>query len=205
MSGTTSQPNLNSIRGGSGAHGARYGIEFRSVEPLLGLLGGGAHHYTPFDNAPKSGTADVYIHEMPGGQYTNLKEQAEAMGLGNRWPEIARMYADVNKALGDIIKVTPSSKAVGDLALYLISRDMSVKDLENLPPDHQHTFPNSVVDMFMGSLGQPEGGWPPKLQQIILRGRSRKGRPGERLKPMDLEQEAARMAEKPGVRVVPTS
>jgi pyruvate carboxylase len=101
--------------------------------------------------------------------------------------------------LGDIIKVTPSSKAVGDLALYLISRDMSVKELESLPSDHQLTFPNSVVDMFMGSLGQPEGGWPPKLQEIILRGRKpNEGRPGERLEPVDLEQAAVTMAEKTG-------
>ena len=119
-------------------------------------------YYAPFDEAPKSGTSDVYIHEMPGGQYTNLKAQAEAMGLGGRWPEVARMYADVNFAFGDIVKVTPSSKVVGDLALYLMSHGMTVKELEKLPPDHQLTLPNSVADMFMGSLGQPEGGWPPK-------------------------------------------
>ncbi|MGI8962502.1 MAG: pyruvate carboxylase [Bryobacteraceae bacterium] len=199
MSGTTSQPNLNSIVAAL-AHTERdTGLNFQALNRCSDYWEVVRTYYTPFDNAPKSGTADVYIHEMPGGQYTNLKEQAEAMGLGNRWPEIARMYADVSKALGDIIKVTPSSKAVGDLALYLISRDMSVKDLENLPPDHHHTFPNSVVDMFMGSLGQPEGGWPPKLQQIVLRGRKpNEGRPGERLQPADLEQSAAQMAEKTG-------
>jgi pyruvate carboxylase len=158
MSGTTSQPNLNSIVAALAHTGRDTGLNFEALNRCSDYWEVVRTYYTPFDNAPKSGTADVYIHEMPGGQYTNLKEQAEAMGLGNRWPEIARMYADVNKALGDIIKVTPSSKAVGDLALYLISRDMSVNDLENLPADHQHTFPNSVVDMFMGSLGQPEGG-----------------------------------------------
>jgi len=86
--------------------------------------------YRPFDNAPPAGTAEVYIHEMPGGQYTNLREQAESMGLGARWHEIARTYAEVNFACGDIVKVTPSSKVVGDLAIFLVSHDMSVKDLE---------------------------------------------------------------------------
>src|SRR5207248_11458253 len=156
-------------------------------------------YYSAFDNAPRSGLADVYVHEMPGGQYTNLREQAEAMGLGERWPNIARMYADVNFAFGDIVKVTPSSKVVGDLALYLVSHGMTIKELENLSPDHQLTLPNSVVDMFMGSLGEPEGGWPPKLQQIILRGRKpNKGRPGARLQSADLEQAAAMVAEKTG-------
>jgi pyruvate carboxylase len=133
---------------------------------------------------------------MPGGQYTNLKEQAEAMGLGDRWPEIARMYADVNFAFGDIVKVTPSSKVVGDLALFLVSHGMTVRELENLPPDHNLTLPNSVADMFMGSLGQPEGGWPAKLQKVILRGQQpQTGRPGALLPPADLEKAAAAVAE----------
>jgi pyruvate carboxylase len=158
-------------------------------------------HYAPFDNAPKSGTAEVYIHEMPGGQYTNLKEQAESLGLGGRWAAIARMYADVNMAFGDIIKVTPSSKVVGDLALFLISHRMSISDLLSLTPDSPLTLPNSVVDMFMGSLGEPEGGWPPKLQQIVLRGKKPiEGRPGAQLEPADLEKAAAIVEEQTGGR-----
>ena len=82
-------------------------------------------YYKPFDNAPPSGTAEVYVHEMPGGQYTNLREQAESMGLGASWHEIANAYADVNMAFGDIVKVTPSSKVVGDLAIFLVSHNMS--------------------------------------------------------------------------------
>ncbi len=197
MSGTTSQPNLNSITAAL-AHTERdTGLNFDALNRCSDYWEAVRTYYLPFDNAPKSGTADVYIHEMPGGQYTNLKEQANAMGLGNRWSEIARTYADVNRALGDIVKVTPSSKAVGDLALYLVSRDMSVRDLENLAPDHHLTFPSSVVEMLMGSLGQPEGGWPPKLQQIILRGQKPdEGRPGERLSPADLPRAAVEMAEK---------
>jgi pyruvate carboxylase len=199
MSGTTSQPNLNSIVAAL-AHTERdTGLNFDALNQCSDYWETVRTYYTPFDNAPKSGAAEVYIHEMPGGQYTNLKEQAEAMGLGTRWPEVARMYADVNMAFGDIIKVTPSSKVVGDLALYLVSHEMTVKDLENLPPNHQLSIPNSAVDMFMGSLGQPEGGWPAKLQQIILRGQQpQAGRPGERLKPVDLEEAAAKIEESTG-------
>ncbi len=195
MSGTTSQPNLNSIVAAL-AHTERdTGLSFDALNKCSDYWETVRTYYTAFDNAPKSGTAEVYIHEMPGGQYTNLKEQAEAMGLGGRWPEVARMYADVNFAFGDIVKVTPSSKVVGDLALFLVSHDMSVQDLENLPPDHHLTLPNSVADMFMGSLGQPDGGWPPKLQQIILRGQEpRTGRPGEHLPPVDLAKAAEEVA-----------
>ena len=123
---------------------------------------------------------------MPGGQYTNLREQAESMGLGARWQELAHTYAEVNFAFGDIVKVTPSSKVVGDMAIFLVSHDMTVKDLERLGPDHNLTLPNSVVEMFAGALGEPEGGWPPKLQSVILRGaKPQTGRPGENLAPVD--------------------
>ena len=116
---------------------------------------------------------------MPGGQYTNLKEQAEAMGLGARWPEVARMYADVNMAFGDIVKVTPSSKVVGDLAIFLVSHDMTRARISKIsPPDHNLTLPNSVVDMFMGSLGEPEGGWPEKMQRSFCAARNRQRPPG---------------------------
>jgi pyruvate carboxylase len=195
MSGTTSQPNLNSIVAALAYTERDTGLNFDALNKCSDYWETVRTYYAAFDNAPKSGTAEVYIHEMPGGQYTNLKEQAEAMGLGGRWPEIARMYADVNFAFGDIVKVTPSSKVVGDLALFLVSHDMTVQDLENLPPDHQLTLPNSVADMFMGSLGQPEGGWPPKLQQIVLRGQQpNTERPGEHLAPVDFETAKAKVA-----------
>ncbi len=199
MSGTTSQPNLNSIVAALAHTDRDTGLNFNALNQCSDYWETVRASYAAFDNAPKSGTAEVYIHEMPGGQYTNLKEQAESMGLGARWPEVARMYADVNMAFGDIVKVTPSSKVVGDLALFLVSHEMSVKDLENLPPDHQVTLPNSVADMFMGSLGQPEGGWPAKLQQIVLRGQKPlSGRPGDRLPPVDLEKMAAKVLEETG-------
>ncbi len=199
MSGTTSQPNLNSIVAAL-AHTERdTGLSFDALNRCSDYWETVRGYYVAFDNAPKSGTADVYIHEMPGGQYTNLKEQAEAMGLGGRWPDVARMYADVNMAFGDIVKVTPSSKVVGDLALFLVSHDLSVRDLENLPPDHSLTLPNSVADMFMGSLGQPEGGWPEKLAHVVLRGKSpRTDRPGAQLAPADLDEAANTVRERTG-------
>src|SRR3954468_3180034 len=199
MSGTTSQPNLNSIVA-SLAHTERdTGLSFDALNKCSDYWEVARSYYTPFDNAPKSGSADVYIHEMPGGQFTNLKEQAEAMGLGNRWPEVARMYADVNFAFGDIVKVTPSSKVVGDLALFLLSHGISIEEFKNLPPDHKLSLPNSVIDMFQGSLGQPEGGWPPRIAEIVLRGkRPETGRPGEKLPPADLDAAAVHIADQYG-------
>ncbi len=199
MSGTTSQPNLNSIVAAL-AHTERdTGLDFAALNKCSDYWETVRSYYSPFDEAPKSGTSEVYIHEMPGGQYTNLKAQAEAMGLGGRWPDVARMYADVNFAFGDIVKVTPSSKVVGDLALYLMSHGMTVKELEELPPDHQVTLPNSVADMLMGSLGQPEGGWPPKLQEVILRGKKpMTERPGAQLPPVDFGEAASKVREETG-------
>ena len=104
---------------------------------------------------------------MPGGQITNLKEQASSMGVSHRWPEIARTYAEVNELFGDIVKVTPSSKVVGDMALYLFSHGIKPADVTNLEPG-SHDFPESVIDMFRGSLGWPEGGWPERLWKMIL-------------------------------------
>jgi pyruvate carboxylase len=110
------------------------------------------------------------------------------MGLGERWPEIARAYAEVNLAFGDIVKVTPSSKVVGDLAIFLVNHGISVKEFERLDEHHTLNIPNSVVDMFMGSLGEPEGGWPERIRRVVLRGaQPRPGRPGEHLAPVDFQ------------------
>src|SRR5205823_11768651 len=136
MSGTTSQPNLNSIVAALAHTDRDSGLDFDALNVCADYWETVRTYYKPFDNAPPSGTAEVYMHEMPGGQYTNLKEQAESMGLGARWHEIARTYADVNMAFGDIVKVTPSSKVVGDMALFLVSHGMTVGDFEKLGPDH---------------------------------------------------------------------
>ena len=202
MSGTTSQPNLNSIVAALQHDPVRStGLPFDALNRASDYWETVRAIYAPFDSAPRSGAADVYLHEMPGGQYTNLREQAESMGLGPRWPEIARMYADVNRAFGDIVKVTPSSKVVGDLALFLIQHGISVHEFENLPADHSLNIPNSVVEMFEGSLGEPEGGWPKKIARVILRGgKPRRGRPGARLASANFDETRALIDKKTGAK-----
>jgi pyruvate carboxylase len=206
MSGSTSQPNLNSIVAALQNDRSRAtGLDFESLNCASDYWETVRMNYAPFDTAPRSGTADVYLHEMPGGQYTNLREQAEHLGLGQRWPEIARMYADVNHAFGDIVKVTPSSKVVGDMALFLIQHGMSVREFENLPVTHSLSIPNSVVEMFEGSLGEPEGGWPKKIARVILRGgKPRKGRPGARLAPVNFAEVKALVEKKTGQKPTET-
>ena len=167
MSGSTSQPNLNSIVAA---------LQHTPRDPQLDLdrLNAFSDYweqvrevYRPFDTAPRTGSAEVYLHEMPGGQYTNLREQAASMGVSHRWPEIARIYAEVNQLFGDIVKVTPSSKVVGDLALFLFSRGIKPADVVNLEPGAT-PFPESVIDMLMGGLGWPEGGWPEPMWRAVL-------------------------------------
>ncbi|HEX2855457.1 MAG TPA: pyruvate carboxylase [Opitutaceae bacterium] len=167
MSGSTAQPNLNSVV-------AALQNTPRDTELDLGTLNEFSDYwehvrafYAPFDTAPKTGSAEVYLHEMPGGQYTNLKEQAVSMGVAHRWPEIARTYAEVNQLFGDIVKVTPSSKVVGDMALFLFSRGIKAADVVNLEPGSM-PFPESVIDMMSGGLGWPEGGWPEKVSLVVL-------------------------------------
>jgi pyruvate carboxylase len=200
MSGSTSQPNLNSIVAAlQHDHVRATGLDFEALNRCSDYWETVRLNYAPFDTAPRSGMADVYIHEMPGGQYTNLREQAESLGLGHHWPEIARMYADVNRAFGDIVKVTPSSKVVGDLALFLIQHGMTVHEFERLPPDHSLNIPNSVVEMFEGALGEPEGGWPKQIASVILRGgKPKRGRAGARLAPIDFDATRAVIEKKTG-------
>jgi len=197
MSGTTSQPNMNSIVAAL-AHTRRdTGLQFDALNQYSDYWETVRTYYVPFDNAPNAGTAEVYLHEMPGGQYTNLKEQAEAMGLGDRWPEIARTYAEVNRAFGDIVKVTPSSKVVGDMAVFLVTRGMTVQEFERLDENHTLTLPNSVIEMFQGALGIPAGGWPKKIQKIILKGgKPGHGRPGAQLEPVDFALTAEALEKK---------
>jgi len=188
MSGTTSQPNLNSMVAALNHTPRATGVDLDALNSCADYWETVRTWYLPFDTASAAGTAEVYEHEMPGGQYTNLREQATSMGLGARWHEITRAYAGVNMAFGDIVKVTPSSKVVGDMALFLVSHNMTIAELENAGPEHNFTLPNSVVEMFSGSLGEPEGGWPPKLREVILRGAATKpGRPGEHLPAVDFD------------------
>jgi pyruvate carboxylase len=167
MSGSTSQPNLNSVVAALEHTPRATGLDLPALNEFSDTWEQVRTFYTPFDTAPKTGSAEVYLHEMPGGQYTNLKEQASAMGVGHRWPEIARGYADVNLLFGDIVKVTPSSKVVGDMALFLFSRGIKAADVVNLEPGSL-PFPESVIDMFQGGLGWPEGGWPEQVSKVVL-------------------------------------
>lgn len=188
MSGSTSQPNLNSIVAALTHTPRDTGLDLDALNEFSDYWEGVSAYYAPFNTAPRAGTADVYNHEMPGGQYTNLKEQAASMGLGQRWNEISRTYTEVNQLFGDIVKVTPSSKVVGDMAMFLISRGIKPADVLNLEPGSV-PFPASVIDMLMGNLGQPEGGWPKQLQKVVLGDRKPiRGRPGADLKPLNLEK-----------------
>jgi len=166
MSGSTSQPNLNSIVAALQRTPRDTGLDLDALNEFSDYWEQVRTFYSPFDTAPKSGSAEVYLHEMPGGQYTNLKEQAAAMGLGARWPEIARTYREVNDLFGDIVKVTPSSKVVGDMALFLFTRGIKPADVVNLPPGT--SWPESVIDMLSGGLGEPMGGWPPAVVKAVL-------------------------------------
>jgi len=188
MSGSTSQPNLNSIVAALEHTPRDTGLDLAALNEFSDYWEKVQAYYAPFDTAPRSGTAEVYYNEMPGGQYTNLKEQAAGMGLTQRWREISRTYAEVNQLFGDIVKVTPSSKVVGDMAMFLISRGIKPADVVNLEPGSV-PFPASVIDMLAGGLGQPAGGWPARLQKVVLGDRKPiRGRPGAGLKPLNLEK-----------------
>jgi pyruvate carboxylase len=167
MSGSTSQPNLNSIVAALQHSPRDTGLDLDALNEFADYWEHIREYYHPFDTAPKTGSAEVYLHEMPGGQYTNLKEQAASMGVSHRWAEIARTYAEVNQLFGDIVKVTPSSKVVGDMALFLFSRGIKPADVVNLESGAQG-FPESVVDMMSGGLGWPAGGWPKDVQRVVL-------------------------------------
>ena len=196
MSGSTSQPNLNSIVAALQFTKRDTGLDLDALNEFADYWEQVRGYYAPFDTSPKAGSAEVYQHEMPGGQFTNLKEQASGMGLAHRWPEIARTYAEVNQLFGDIVKVTPSSKVVGDMTMFLITRGIKPADVLNLEPGSV-PFPESVIDMLSGGLGQPMGGWPKKVQAVVLGDRKPiKGRPGADLKPLNFKKIEEELAQK---------
>src|ERR1019366_814610 len=185
MSGTTSQPCLGSIVKALRHCDRDSGLDSTVIRQLSSYWEAARVQYAAFESDLKTGTAEVYLHEMPGGQFTNLKEQARALGLGKRWDKIAKAYRAANDLFGDIIKVTPSSKVVGDMALMMVSQDLTPEDV--LDPDREIAFPASVVEMLRGDLGQPPGGWPKALQAKALKGETPiTVRPGSLLAPVDL-------------------
>src|SRR6185436_2355281 len=150
--------------------------------------------YTPFESVMLPATADLYSHEMPGGQYTNLYQQARALGLADQWSRICKVYAEVNEMLGDIVKVTPTSKAVGDLALFMVANNLSAADI--VDGDRELAYPESVIDLLSGMMGHPPGGFPKKVLKKILKDRPFiKGRPGASLPDADFKAAGVKVAE----------
>ena len=197
FSGLTSQPNLNSVVESLRFTPRDTQLDFDSLQKLDQYWQAVRQFYSPFETGMMASTADVYQNEIPGGQYTNLFEQAKAIGLAHRWPEICRMYAECNQLLGDIVKVTPSSKAVGDMALFLITSNLTAADV--LESKRELAFPESVVDLVSGRMGQPPGGFPAKIRQRVLRGQKPlRGRPGASLPAADFKQAAGELEAKLG-------
>jgi pyruvate carboxylase len=188
LSGNTSQPCLGSIVEALKGHERDPGLDTEWIRRISFYWEAVRNQYAAFESDLKGPASEVYLHEMPGGQFTNLKEQARSLGLETRWHEVAQAYADANQMFGDIVKVTPSSKVVGDMALMMVSQDLSVADVEN--PGKDVSFPDSVVSMMRGDLGQPPSGWPKALQGKVLKGdEAYTARPGSLLPDADLEIE----------------
>lgn len=201
LSGITAQPSLNALVEALRFTGRDTGLDFDALQETAAYWETVRSYYAPFETGQLSSSAEVYLHEMPGGQYANLFVQAKSLGLGDRWGEVGRKYAEVNKLFGDIVKVTPTSKVVGDMTLFMIANDLTPADL--LDPKREIAFPESVVEFFEGKLGQPPGGFPPELQKRILRGRKPlTDRPGATLPPADLTA-AAKLIE-PRLKRTPT-
>ncbi|WP_416797263.1 pyruvate carboxylase [Ciceribacter azotifigens] len=195
LSGNTSQPCLGSIV--EALRGSERDPELDPywIRRISFYWEAVRNQYAAFESDLKGPASEVYLHEMPGGQFTNLKEQARSLGLETRWHEVAQAYADANQMFGDIVKVTPSSKVVGDMALMMVSQDLAVEDVVN--PEKDVSFPESVVSMLRGDLGQPPLGWPEGLQKKVLKGeKPYTVRPGSLLAETDIEAERAAIEEK---------
>jgi pyruvate carboxylase len=188
FSGNTSQPCLGSIVEALKGSERDPELDTEWIRRISFYWESVRDQYAAFESISQSPASEVYLHEMPGGQFTNLKEQARSLGLETRWHEVAQTYSDANQMFGDIVKVTPSSKVVGDMALMMVSQDLSVADVED--PEKDVAFPESVVSMMRGDLGQPPKGWPKALQDKVLKGEEAYTvRPGSLLDHADLAQE----------------
>ncbi len=186
FSGLTSQPALGSIVEALRHSDRETGLDPDAIREISRYWEGVRRLYAPFESEMRAGTSDVYLHEMPGGQVTNLRAQARSMGLEDRWHEIAHTYAEVNRAFGDVVKVTPIAKTVGDMALALVAAGQTVAQMTD--PETEIAFPESVVTFFKGEVGQPHGGFPEALQAKVLRGAEPiTARPGSLMAPVDLE------------------
>lgn len=187
MAGLTSQPSANSLYYALEETDRKPDVSVKALEQLSHYWEDVRKYYSDFESGMNSPHSEVYMHEMPGGQYSNLQQQAKAVGLGARWEEVKQMYRRVNDMFGDIVKVTPSSKVVGDMALFMVQNNLSEQDV--LEKGETIDFPDSVIELFEGYLGQPHGGFPEDLQRVILKGKSPiTVRPGELLDDVDFEE-----------------
>ncbi|CAM9814610.1 unnamed protein product [Ascophyllum nodosum] len=206
MSGTTSQPSLGAVASSLVGTPLDTGLDMVEISMVNDYWEECRGLYAPFESGQKSGSADVYIHEMPGGQYTNLLFQSQQLGLSGRWPQIKRSYAAANRLLGDIIKVTPSSKVVGDMAQFMVQNDLTEEDVLNRA--ESLSFPGSVVEYFQGYLGIPPYGFPEPLRSKVLKGKTLPngkscfdGRPGAEMPPYDFDNEMRQLHAKYGMHV----
>lgn len=200
FSGSTSQPCMGSIVEAL-AHTERdTGLDIGAIRRMSNYWESVRHQYAAFESGLEAPASEVYLHEMPGGQFTNLKAQARALGLEERWHEVAQAYADANRIFGDIVKVTPSSKVVGDMALMMVAQDLTRADV--LDPARDMSFPDSVIDMMRGNLGQPPGGWPEAVVRKVLKDEvPSTERPGKHLPPVDIETTRKDLSEQLGIAI----
>jgi pyruvate carboxylase len=200
VSGLTSQPNLGSVVDALRGDARDPGLNREAIREISRYWELVREYYEGFESDIRSGTADVYRHAMPGGQYTNLREQARALGVAHRWPEVAERYTEVNELFGDVIKVTPTSKVVGDMAIAMVTGELTAADV--VDPDKEIAFPDSVVSLFRGDIGQPVGGFPKELQKKILKGdKPSTERPGALMPPADFDAEREQAERKIGRRL----
>ena len=188
LSGLTSQPNFNSMVEMMQNQPRAHEFDMPKLNEFSNFWEDTRELYYPFESGLKAGTAEVFQHEIPGGQYSNLRPQATALGLGDRFYEVKTMYAEVNTLFGNLVKVTPSSKVVGDMAIFMVTNNFTTADVMERGKDM--SFPESVISFFVGDLGQPSGGFPKKLQKIILKNRKPyTNRPNAHLEPIDFDLE----------------
>ena len=198
MSGLTSQPALNTLVAAMENTERATGIDSEGIQKISNYWSAVRPVYGKFESDLKVSSAEMYRYEIPGGQYSNLKPQVESFGLGHKFEEVKEMYKTVNEMLGDIVKVTPSSKAVGDMAIFMVQNELTPENIyekaENID------FPDSIVSYFEGMMGQPQGGFPEKLQQLVLKGKKPiTCRPGELLEPEDFEYIRTGLVDKLGL------
>lgn len=197
FSGGTSQPCIGSLVEALRNTDRDTGLDIGAIRQISNYWEGVRKLYAAFESGLPAPASEVWLHEMPGGQFTNLKAQARSLGLEERWHEVAQAYADANQMFGDIVKVTPSSKVVGDMALMMVAQGLTRAQVED--PSVEVAFPESVVDMLKGNLGQPHGGWPEGIQKKVLKGEAPlTGRPGAGMPAVDLEAVRAKLATEVG-------